>query len=71
MAKPQELPKPLPADIAQLKTLIDERLVGLGVEKNAIRVAKEDIDEYHRHISALREEALKVLGLADYDPKVN
>jgi len=71
MAKPTPLPDPIPTDITQIKTLIDEKLTGLQQEKNKIKNSKEDAEEYHRQISKLRKAADSSLGLANYNPDSN
>ena len=66
--KPQPLPQSLLTDISQIKTLLDEKFVGLNKELKQIQELREDAEEYRRQISKLQKYSNKVLGFDDYKP---
>lgn len=70
MAKPQPLPDKLPTDIAAVKSLLDVKFAGLKTEKETVQAALENVDEYNRQISKLRQHSTTILGFDDYKPNV-
>lgn len=68
MSKPQSLPKPLSDDLAQLKILIDERIIGCTETENVVQIEKENLDEYARQIKRLQQHAAKILKIEDALP---
>lgn len=70
MPAPQPLPKDLPTDIVQLKTLLETALTGRGVSSAVVKQEKENVDEYDRQIKQLGDAALKNLKLDRDLPKL-
>lgn len=68
MSKPQPLPKPLPNDLTQLKTLIDGRIVGRTETENIVQIERENLDEYARQIKRLQQHAAKILKIENVLP---